>query len=85
LRDLIKNYSFRVASWGDIQNTFEKLTGDNLASYFTQWLERKNIPHFTAEDVQLLVTQGKLTLSFTLVQQTTPYHLQLPITIYTDV
>jgi hypothetical protein len=85
LRDLIKNYSFRVASWGDIQKTFEKLTGDNLASYFTQWLERKNIPHFTAEDVQLLVAQGKLTLSFTLVQQTTPYHLQLPITIYTDV
>jgi len=83
LRDLIKNYSFRVASWGDIQKTFEKLTGDELD--FTQWLERKDIPHFTAEDVQLFAAQGKLTLSFTLVQQTTPYHLQLPITIYTDV
>jgi len=82
LREFIKNYSFRLASWGDIQDTFEKLTGDKLD--LTQWLERKNIPHFIAEDVQLLVAQGKLTLSFTLVQQTTPYHLQLPITIYTE-
>jgi uncharacterized iron-regulated protein len=83
LRHFINNNSFRAATWQDIQDSFEKLTGDNLGAYFTQWLERENIPHFSAEEVELLVAQGKLTLSFTLVQHTTPYSMQLPITIET--
>lgn len=83
LRDFIKNNSFRAAAWADIQHSFEKVTGDKLAGYFSQWLERQDIPHFTAEDVQLQVARGKLTLSFTLVQHTAPYHLQLPVTIHT--
>lgn len=84
LRDFITTHFFRVANWYDIQQVFEQVSGDDLTKYFAQWLERQDIPHFTAEAVELLVVQGKLTLSFTLVQQTTtPYRLQVPITIHT--
>ncbi len=84
LRDFIKAHSFRAAAWRDIQQAFENVTGDNLAAYFAQWLERKDIPHITAKNAKLRVAQGKLTLSFTLVQHTTtPYLMQLPITVHT--
>jgi aminopeptidase N len=83
LRDLITTHSFRAASWRDIQTFFEKATGKPLAEYFTQWREREDIPHITAEEVDLFVTQGKLTLSLTLVQQEPAYHLQIPMTVYT--
>ncbi len=85
LRDFIKSNQFSVATWSDIQAGFEKATGDSLLGYFTQWVNNRNdIPHLTAEAVELQVIQGKLTLSFTIVQHTAPYHLlKLPLTIYT--
>ncbi|EDN70819.1 peptidase, M1 family protein [Beggiatoa sp. PS] len=83
LREFIKVNAFQAASWREIQTVFETVTGEDLAKYFAQWLERQDIPHITAEDVELFVAQGKLTLSFTLVQQTPAYHLQVPITIHT--
>jgi len=82
LREFLTANSFRAASWRDIQHAFEKVSGQNLTAYFAQWLERKDIPHMTAEKAELVVAQGKLTLSFSLVQHTKPYHLQLPITIH---
>jgi uncharacterized iron-regulated protein len=84
LRHFINANSFRAASWADIQHSFEEVTGDNLTSYFTQWLNRQDIPQITAENVELLVAKGKLKLGFTLVQHNAPYHLQLPITVYTS-
>ncbi len=83
-RDFIQTYSFRLAAWNEIQKTFETVTGKNLANYFSQWLNRTDIPQITAENVELQVIQGKLLLTFTLVQHNAPYQLQLPITIYTN-
>ncbi len=84
IREFIHSYSFRIASWHDIQLAFENVTGENLLGYFTQWIiNRQDIPHITAEEVELLVVQGKLTLSFTLIQHTAPYFMPLSVTIYT--
>jgi uncharacterized iron-regulated protein len=82
LQDFIKSYSFRQASWEHIQTIFEKHTGDYLDRYFGQWLDRQDIPHLTVESSQFIVTQGKFTLTFTVQQQTLPFQLYLPITLY---
>ena len=83
MRDFIQQHSFRIASWHDIQQTFEKVIGENLSGYFTQWVaNRQDIPHISAKDVKLLMASGKIMLSFTLVQHTAPYNLQLPISIH---
>jgi uncharacterized iron-regulated protein len=82
-QDFIKTYSFQIAGWKEIKKTFETVTGKNLADYFAQWLNRKDIPQITAENVELQVVQGKLLLVFTIVQHNAPYHLQLPIAVYT--
>jgi len=85
LRDFIKKSSFNISSWHDIQLAFEKAIGTNLSGFFSQWVKhRKDIPHFSAAEVELQVVRGKLILSFTTVQHNAPYHLQkLPVTIYT--
>jgi uncharacterized iron-regulated protein len=82
LQDFIKSYSFRQASWEQIQAIFEKYTGDYLDRYFGQWLDRQNIPHLTVESSQLVVSQGQFTLTFTVLQPTPPFQLHLPITLY---
>ena len=82
LQDFVKNYSFRQVNWEQIQAIFEKHTGDYLDRYFGQWLDRQDIPHLTVESSQLLVTQGQFTLTFTVQQQTPPFQLYLPITLY---
>ena len=52
-RDFIKTYSFRLAGWNDIRKAFETVTGKNLESYFAQWVNRKDITHIYAENVEL--------------------------------
>lgn len=82
LQDFIKSYSFRQASWDHLQAIFEKHTGHYLDRYFAQWLDRQDIPHLTVEPAKLVVNQGQLTLNFTVVQQTSPFQLRLPITLH---
>ncbi|MCK5719814.1 MAG: ChaN family lipoprotein [Thiomargarita sp.] len=83
-RKLIQNYSFKTANWDNIQTVFEELTGDSLSSYFTQWvINRQDIPNIAAENVKLSVQNGKIVLSFDLIQKNAPYYLKLPVYIYT--
>ncbi|MDP6395971.1 MAG: ChaN family lipoprotein [Desulfobacterales bacterium] len=84
LREFIHRNRFRTASWHDIQRSFEKVTGEKLYVYFSQWLSRKDIPQIGVESAELQVEQGKLKLNFTLVQHDEPYRLRIPITLYSD-
>ncbi len=82
LREFFQQNTFRKASWQDIQRAFEKITGDDLNVYFSQGLNRKDIPRFSVEDAELIVEKGQLKLNFILLQQAAPYPLQLTITLY---
>ncbi len=83
LREMIRNNTFRMASWHDIQRAFEKTTGENLYSFFGQWLDRKDIPDLAIEDADLKVEGGQLTLRFKILQNGEPFRLRLPITVKT--
>jgi len=82
LKDFIRQNRFRQASWLDIQHAFERVTGEKLYTYFGDWLTRKNIPRVDVENTKLYVAQGKLKLDFDLLQQSEPYPLHIPITLY---
>ncbi|MGB6011299.1 MAG: ChaN family lipoprotein [Desulfobacterales bacterium] len=84
LQEFIQQNRFRNASWHDIQRAFEKVTGEELYTYFGDWLTRKNIPRLTVENAQLYVAQGKLKLNFDLFQQDGSYPLSIPITLHTN-
>jgi aminopeptidase N len=83
LKEFIGENRFRRASWLDIQEAFEKASGEKLYAYFGEWLTRKNIPHLGIKNTELYVTQGKLKLDFDLLQLGDPYSLNIPITCYT--
>jgi aminopeptidase N len=84
LKDFIRQNRFRQASWLDIQHAFERASGNKLYTYFGDWLTRKNIPSLQVENTKLYVEQGKVKLSFDLLQQDKPYFLNIPITFYAD-
>lgn len=84
LREFIQQNRFRNASWHDIQRAFEKITGEELYTYFGDWLTRKNIPRLGVENAQLYVAQGKLELNFDLLQNDGPYPPSIPITLHTN-
>lgn len=82
LKEFIRQNSFRLASWHDIQRAFEKITGEELYSYFGNWLNRKDIPRLVVENGELQVERGKLKLKFSLLQQGEAYQLHVPVTLY---
>ncbi len=44
LRTFYQDFRFQEASWDDIQRTFERVSGRDLASFFDQWVRRKGAP-----------------------------------------
>ena len=84
LREFINQNAFNIASWHDIQQAFEKATGENLDLYFAQWLDRKDIPDLEVQDVKLRVENGKLKLRFNILQKGTLFKLSVPVTIKTS-
>jgi len=84
LRDFLNTHRFRKATWKDIQASFEKNSRNDLADYFSQSLQRDDIPRLSVEDSELIVDQGRLMLNFTLVQNPPAYHLKVPVAIYTS-
>lgn len=72
----------KQAGWADIEESFEKVSGKDLTGFFKQWLDGKDVPDLKIKDLQISETEGKLVLSFLLVQNNEkPYDLKVPITL----
>ncbi|RUA03504.1 MAG: hypothetical protein DSY89_00600 [Deltaproteobacteria bacterium] len=82
MRDFLSAHLFRKASWKDILASFEKTGQIDPGVFFSQCIERRDIPRLHVEDSELAVVQGKLTLDFVLVQDTSPCRLHVPVTIH---
>jgi aminopeptidase N len=82
LQNFIKEKGFSNASWSDIQASFEKITGKDLAVYFERWLHETDIPHLRIEEAEFVVINGKMKVKLRLQQQNPPYPLTIPISIY---
>jgi hypothetical protein len=82
VRRFVQDNSFRVASWADIQKSFEVTTGQNLAPYFQQWIHDVGIPDLDIADVQTSKRDNQYETRFTVRQKRTNYKLSVPVTFY---
>jgi hypothetical protein len=82
--DFYQNHKFTVASFDDIQKSFEKTTGENLDVFFNQWLRSTGAPTLELGDIQQKRKKEKYTISFELTQKGTerPFSLDIPIYVY---
>ena len=86
LRQLAREKARQRASWQDIQMIFSRAAGQDLAWFFSQWLNRTDIPRLSIQRISLDQDKGRSVIGFHLVQENTdtpPYRLQVPVIIET--
>lgn len=79
IHDFWKRYKFAVAGWADVQAVFEQTSGQDLNTFFTQWIDRSGAARLFLSDV----TQSVNKISLTLSQPGLPYSLKVPIRLET--
>ena len=65
IKDFYNNNSGTTASWDDIQSSFERVSGDNLQSFFHSRLTMTTPPEISATDIHVTSKNG-IYLHFTL-------------------
>ncbi|MBC8283248.1 MAG: hypothetical protein H8E32_05485 [Nitrospinae bacterium] len=84
LKKYYEKFKYRYAGFGEMQDTFEAISGEKLDWFFEQWVERKGAPEFELADASYVSTQGRYDLLID-VKQTTPYYrLKLPVAIWKE-
>jgi aminopeptidase N len=74
---------FRIASWDDLRRAFEHASGQDLAGFFEQWLDRTGAPELRIADAHAVATGAGWRLSVTLAQGAPAYALSVPLAIRT--
>ncbi|MCG7940831.1 MAG: M20/M25/M40 family metallo-hydrolase [Candidatus Thiodiazotropha lotti] len=83
LRQFYRQYEFKIASFADLQQTFEAVSGKSLTSFFTQWVEYTGAPELRLISSRIDKQTDKVRLQFTLQQlQPDPvYKLNIPVAV----
>jgi uncharacterized iron-regulated protein len=85
LRDFYKRLKHDIASWSDLQTSFESISGIELNDFFTQWLDRNDVPELLIQNPEVKNNDGYPVLRFDIVQKNdSPYTLELPVIIKTS-
>lgn len=74
---------FRIASWDDLRRAFEHASGQDLAGFFEQWLDRTGAPNLRIADAAAEPVAGGWRLSVTLEQGAPAYALSVPLALRT--
>ncbi len=79
-----QNHKFKIASFNDIENSFEKATGENLDNFFNQWINSEGAPTINLNRVKVKRKKEIYTLNFEIAQsyQNKPYELDIPVYVY---
>jgi len=84
LRDFYQRSRFKTAGWSDLQTSFESIAGTDLDEFFSQWLDRSDVPVLTVTAAEIENDKGFPVLHFKISQKTeTPYNLEVPVVIKT--
>lgn len=77
---------FKRASFADIRQAFEQVTGRDFKPFFRQWVERARAPDLQLSNLSVQAVEDGSVLNFTLtqIQPGDPYALDVPAVIYTD-
>ena len=81
LRTFWNAQRFRIASWDDLRQAFERASGQNLGGFFEQWLDRSGAPELRIADAQAKPVAGGWQLSVTLTQGAPAYALSVPLAV----
>jgi len=84
LQDFLKRSIFKAAGWSDLQTSFESASGMDLEDFFTQWLDRNDVPILAIQQPEINNNDGYPVIRFNIIQQSDiPYALEVPIVIKT--
>jgi aminopeptidase N len=85
LRDFYKRLKYNIAGWSDLQKSFESISGIELNGFFSQWLDRNDIPQLLIREPEVKNNSGYPVASFSIVQKNDPpYTFELPVVIKTS-
>jgi hypothetical protein len=81
-----KNFRYKAASFDDIRASFETVTGNNLKSFFNQWLTRTGAPEIAINEVKVTKANDKFHILLTLEQKqkADAFTVDIPIVIATQ-
>ena len=80
IKQFFDTHRFTVASWTDLQKTFERVTNQNLSWFFRQWVEEAGQPHITIKEVNVKKMSDGFAVDLVLWQDGRPKKLALPVT-----
>lgn len=83
LQDFYRENKFRGASFGDLQRSFENVSGKKVESLFAQWINRTGAPELSVKSAQAYAKDGSyaVTVSMEQIQRGQPYRLLVPVAI----
>ncbi len=79
-----KRNRFQVSSWREIRESFETVSGQNLETFFEQWVEREGAPVIGVQDCRVKEEDGHFLLEGRLTQERPCYELEVPVRIEWD-
>ena len=74
---------FELASWQDLQQSFEAVAGEDLEAFFDQWLRRPGGPSLDLDDATVVAVDDGHQIELTLRQDAPPYRLAVPVAVET--
>ena len=83
LRQLVSEFLFKKASWKDVLGVFEASCGIMLDEFFAQWVERAGAPVLKLQDVTVSENDSGYSVGFKIIQEGSPYALDIPVMITT--
>ncbi|MBN2416389.1 M20/M25/M40 family metallo-hydrolase [bacterium] len=83
IRTFYHDNVFTAACFADIREAFEQVTGDDLALFFSQWIDRTGAPELELSDVEVKKRGDGYQLLFTLsqIQPGPAYTLDVPVAV----
>jgi len=82
IKELLKEYKFKEASFDDIRKVFEKVSKKDLKNFFLEWVYRKGAFEFEVKNTQLSFEKDKYRVDFELFSN--EYNIKVPLKICSD-
>lgn len=79
IKQFFNAHRFTVASWTDLQKSFERVTSQKLSWFFRQWVEEAGQPHLTIKEVNSKKVGDEFAVGLGLMQEGRPKKLALPV------
>lgn len=84
LRYVIKNRGFKVTSWDNFREAFEKVSGKDLRPFFRQWVENSGAPVIRLGEVTLSQKEDSYIINISIHQKGRTYEIYLPVLVETE-